>query len=177
MKKKLTQEMIDRHLGISGLVNLEEIPVVQFLENKILNRIELKPQSFNMHYWHSRMLSYREANPYSDYTPYGKVLVQRSFSVEVMDNTGINAEKAVEIAYDCKTTHCRAGWAVVVAGLPGWELEEKVGPRTAGYLIYMKNKGYAPDFSAEDSSALRDIKREAALEFSEEDIAFASKAK
>jgi hypothetical protein len=36
----------------------------------------------------------------------------------------------------CETTHCRAGWAVHLAGGPGYELEKRFGPVLAAMMIY-----------------------------------------
>src|SRR5690349_13917122 len=39
--------------------------------------------------------------------------------------------------HTCETTHCRAGWAITLAGERGVELERRVGPFVAGRLIYL----------------------------------------
>jgi hypothetical protein len=59
--------------------------------------------------------------------------------------------------HSCGTIHCRAGWAIALAGEAGSELEEKVGPCAAGALIYHRSVGYVPDFYADQDIALRDI--------------------
>jgi uncharacterized protein YjbI with pentapeptide repeats len=61
--------------------------------------------------------------------------------------------------HTCDTTHCRAGWAIVVAGKDGRELEERVGAQVAGTLIYHASTGRVPDFYASDEDAMKDIKR------------------
>lgn len=59
----------------------------------------------------------------------------------------------------CGTSHCRAGWAVTLAGPEGKALEERVGSATAGALTYTKSTGHAPpDFYCGNDEALRDIK-------------------
>ena len=60
--------------------------------------------------------------------------------------------------HTCDTTHCRAGWAVVLAGYAGRILEERVGSYAAGALIYEASTGNVPDFFAENEDALEDIK-------------------
>jgi len=66
--------------------------------------------------------------------------------------------------HTCETTHCRAGWAIALAGKAGFELEEKHGPQLAGRMIYIASTGRAPHFFASNENALADIKRCAALE-------------
>ena len=64
--------------------------------------------------------------------------------------------------HTCDTTHCRAGWAVHLAGKKGYELEKEVGPCLAGVLIYRESdpdlKG-VPNFYADNEDALADMKR------------------
>jgi hypothetical protein len=66
--------------------------------------------------------------------------------------------------HTCETTHCRAGWAIVVAGREGKELESRLGPSAAGALIYAA--AYpdlpVPDFYAKKEDALADIRIRAA---------------
>ena len=63
----------------------------------------------------------------------------------------------------CGTTHCRAGWAITLAGDAGKALEQRVGPSVAGALIYFASTGRPPpNFFADDADALADIKRCAA---------------
>ena len=61
--------------------------------------------------------------------------------------------------HNCETTHCRAGWAVHLAGKPGYELEKSIGPNAAGALIYAKSRPNkpVPDFYASDTEAMADI--------------------
>lgn len=61
--------------------------------------------------------------------------------------------------HTCETTHCRAGWAVVLAGKPGKDLEARVGSQTAGTLIYLKSRPSKrlPDFFASDAEAMADL--------------------
>jgi hypothetical protein len=66
--------------------------------------------------------------------------------------------------HTCKTTHCRAGWAITIAGDAGAELEKKLGSAGAGALIYAASyPGQSiPNFYANDEDALADIKARAA---------------
>ena len=67
--------------------------------------------------------------------------------------------------HTCETTHCRAGWAITLAGDSGRTLESMMGPAAAGAIIYatcypgMK----IPNFYADNNEALKDIKSRAAL--------------
>ena len=62
--------------------------------------------------------------------------------------------------HTCKTTHCRAGWAIEIAGEAGKELECRVGSAGAGALIFAKSypSQMVPDFYADNETALADIK-------------------
>lgn len=66
--------------------------------------------------------------------------------------------------HTCETTHCRAGWAIHLAGAAGAELERRLGPAAAGALIYHRSCGYVPNFYTSDEEALADIQRRAAEE-------------
>ena len=61
----------------------------------------------------------------------------------------------------CKTTHCRAGWAIHKAGEAGYALERSVGPWLAGALIYKASRPDrpVPDFFATNEEAMADIRR------------------
>lgn len=63
--------------------------------------------------------------------------------------------------HTCKTTHCRAGWAIHLAGKDGKLLEKEYGPDIAGALIYYKSAGYVPDFYATNEKAMADMRRHA----------------
>src|ERR1051326_7011041 len=62
--------------------------------------------------------------------------------------------------HTCATTHCRAGWAITLAGEAGRKLEKRYGPAAAGALIYAKSRPGVPipNFYAGDEAALADIK-------------------
>jgi len=65
--------------------------------------------------------------------------------------------------HQCKTTHCRAGWAITI-NPAGAELERVFGAEWAGRLIYLKSTGRVPDFFASNERALADIRRCAAAQ-------------
>ncbi len=68
--------------------------------------------------------------------------------------------------HSCDTTHCRAGWAVHLAGEAGYALEKATSPVFAAMQIY-KASG-APispvRFFESDEVAMADIKRCAGVE-------------
>jgi carbonic anhydrase/acetyltransferase-like protein (isoleucine patch superfamily) len=64
-------------------------------------------------------------------------------------------------SWHCGTKHCRAGWVIALAGEPGADLEEKIGPPAAARLIYRLSDPSienTPDFFCGDEAALADIK-------------------
>jgi uncharacterized protein YjbI with pentapeptide repeats len=63
--------------------------------------------------------------------------------------------------HTCETTHCRAGWAIVLAGEDGKKLENEHGPAVAGRMIYMASTGRSAHFFASNEAAMTDIKRRA----------------
>ena len=62
--------------------------------------------------------------------------------------------------HTCETTHCRAGWAITLAGEAGAKLETQFGPAAAGALIYAASRPgkLIPDFCATDEDALADLR-------------------
>jgi len=74
----------------------------------------------------------------------------------------INANAdAIEMGcyHTCETTHCRAGWAIVLGGEPGKQLEHMVGSNAAGALIYAVSRPgqRVPDLYATNEDARCDI--------------------
>ena len=68
---------------------------------------------------------------------------------------------ALEMArwHTCETTHCRAGWAVHLAGEAGYALEKRLGPSAAGALIYAASGSHpVPEWGATDEDALEDLR-------------------
>ena len=69
--------------------------------------------------------------------------------------------------HTCETTHCRAGWAITLAGDAGKALEDKIGPAAAAAAIYIASDPKLerlPDFHCSDETAMADMKRLAELE-------------
>jgi uncharacterized protein YjbI with pentapeptide repeats len=61
--------------------------------------------------------------------------------------------------HKCETTHCRAGWAITLAGAAGKEIEAKHGPHYAGVQLYRASTGRVPNFFAGNEAAMDDIRR------------------
>ncbi|HEY3967249.1 MAG TPA: pentapeptide repeat-containing protein [Planctomycetaceae bacterium] len=59
----------------------------------------------------------------------------------------------------CETTHCRAGWAIHLAGEAGKLLEDQLGSAAAGSLIYAASRPNKPipNFYANDEDAMADL--------------------
>jgi len=70
--------------------------------------------------------------------------------------------------HSCKTTHCRAGWVVTLAGKAGAELESKISTLFAAFLIYKisdpVNRVSILRFYDSNENAIADMKRLADLE-------------
>ena len=60
--------------------------------------------------------------------------------------------------HSCETTHCRAGWAIHLAGKRGYELEKALGSQGAGAAIYRASTGRVPHFFASNARALDDLR-------------------
>jgi len=64
--------------------------------------------------------------------------------------------------HTCDTTHCRAGWAVVLAGDAGQKLEEQLGTNAAASLIYARSGSHpVPNWYADNETVLADIRKRA----------------
>ncbi len=91
--------------------------------------------------------------------------------VENIDGKILAAIEAKPEAFDmsvwhksCGTTHCRAGWAIALAGEPGYALEKVMGPAGAGALIYATSRPgmRVPNFYASNADAIESIRADAA---------------
>ena len=66
--------------------------------------------------------------------------------------------------HKCETTHCRAGWAIHLAGKEGYELEGRYGTPWAATLIYLASGAdRVPDWYASNKDALADMRERAAV--------------
>ena len=63
--------------------------------------------------------------------------------------------------WHCGTTHCRAGWAVTLAGEAGEALEKRFDTGAAGALIYAASRPGmpVPNFFATNADALADLRK------------------
>ncbi len=64
--------------------------------------------------------------------------------------------------HTCETTHCRAGWAITLAGNVGKYMESQLGPAAAGAFITLASCPWmekVPNFYASNETALADIKK------------------
>jgi hypothetical protein len=86
--------------------------------------------------------------------------------IDVAILAAIEAGGALEMKdwHTCATTHCRAGWAITLAGEAAQALEDKFGPGVAGSLIYAASSPgeLVPDFYASNDKAMADIRDRAA---------------
>ncbi len=66
--------------------------------------------------------------------------------------------------HTCATTHCRAGWAITLAGSEGLALEKRFGSQVAGTFIYAASRPgvRVPDFFASTENAMQSIREDAA---------------
>ena len=90
---------------------------------------------------------------------FGGVPVVANIDKAIMDSVeqfGLNME-----SWHCGTTHCRAGWAIHLAGKAGYALEELIGPELAGRAIYRKSRPGmpAPNFFAPHDAVMQDLRR------------------
>lgn len=64
--------------------------------------------------------------------------------------------------HSCATTHCRAGWAITLAGDAGRALEERFGPNVAGALIYAASGSHpTPNWFTNNEDAMADLRERA----------------
>jgi hypothetical protein len=98
-----------------------------------------------------RMQRFRERNP--------EVPVIEALDAKILAAVTSWGHLDMSSWHKCKTTHCRAGWAITLAGEAGKALEEKHGPQRAGTMIYRASTGHVPYFFASTEVAMTDIKR------------------
>ncbi len=67
----------------------------------------------------------------------------------------------MESWHTCATTHCRAGWTVILAGEAGKALEDKIGTNAAAALIYAASRPGqpVPDWFASNENAMADLRK------------------
>jgi uncharacterized protein YjbI with pentapeptide repeats len=101
--------------------------------------------------YEARALRYRERHPEVPVIPHLDAVILGAIE------TGGTLDMATW--HLCATTHCRAGWAITLAGEAGRKMEEKYGPERAGGMIYKASTGRIPHFFATNERALEDIRK------------------
>jgi hypothetical protein len=76
----------------------------------------------------------------------------------MVDGPDAHGSLDMDVWHTCETTHCRAGWAIHLAGEAGYDLESRLGSATAGSLIYYASTGRIPNFYATTDEALADLR-------------------
>ncbi len=91
----------------------------------------------------------------------GHVPVIPHIDAEILARLNTGGTLRMSSFYGLDTTHCRAGWAIVLSGSPGLELQRATSTETAGRLIYAASRPGipAPDFYASDRDALFDMEK------------------
>jgi hypothetical protein len=113
---------------------------------------------------------YERATKPEHYPKRAERFQQRNPDVPVIPALDLQILKAIETGghldmsrwHACETTHCRAGWAITLAGEAGKKLESEHGPHLAGRMIYLASTGRVPHFFATNERAMADIKARAA---------------
>lgn len=97
-----------------------------------------------------RAARFRERNPTVPVIP----------EIDARILAAIEAGGALEMGswHTCETTHCRAGWAIHLAGEAGYALERQTNAEHAGRMIYLASTGRVPHFYASNERALEDIR-------------------
>lgn len=144
--KGVTKRFLSRCRRLTGCILPAHVyadaPVVPDIDARMFQIISNDRQCFDMSAFHSSELRY------------GRRCFER-LSHPVFAN--VTADNL------CGTTHCRAGFAVLLAGEAGKALEGEVGPHVAGCLIYAASRPGKPlpDFFCDSSIALTDIRNSA----------------
>ena len=91
------------------------------------------------------------------------VPVVESLDAKILAAIDAGGHLKMDSWHTCETTHCRAGWAIMLAGEAGKELETRYGSEDAGRRIYLASTGRVPWFFDSNEGALADIREQAAL--------------
>jgi len=101
------------------------------------------------------MLDYRARHP--------NVPIVDDLDRRILDSITSGGALDMDAWHTCDTTHCRAGWAIHLAGNRGYALENSTDAAEAGAAIYLASTGRLPNFFASHDRALQDIAAWAAL--------------
>lgn len=91
-----------------------------------------------------------------------KIPIIENIHQKVLEAVSVEGAFDMGTWHSCDTTHCRAGWVVVLAGKEGKDLEEKTDTAFAAQQIYKKSSTIhvAPTrFYETDKVAMADIIR------------------
>lgn len=125
----------------------KDVPKVKDLDLVLWESIKKQPSGFDMSHWHG-------LNRTDEYG-------EQCLGADDLEARGVTAAKT------CGTSHCRAGWAVLLAGpRKGLAFERALdaanfdGAYDAGQLIYAKSRPDEPlpQFFCDDDEAWEDIK-------------------
>lgn len=136
------------HTVFDGVQGIPEIPVLEDIDVQILDVIRAPGNELDMDTWHGNFL-----------------LLSSLGYLDAIEDAPTDDERVVarHKAISCGTTHCRAGWAICLAGLAGAALEDKLGGDAAGALLYNAAGSHpTPDWYDYDEAALEDIEERAA---------------
>ena len=83
---------------------------------------------------------------------------------QILEKIAAGGKLNMQTWHTCETTHCRAGWAVTIAGEKGAVLEALQGTCAAASLIYAASRPDKPipDFFATNEAAMESIRADAA---------------
>jgi hypothetical protein len=94
-------------------------------------------------------------------------IVIENIHQKILEATSNPNSLSMDDWHTCDTTHCRAGWAVVLAGEKGKELEKKTSTLFAAMQIFKASSDirvFPTRFFETNEVAMKDIKRCAKLE-------------
>ena len=82
--------------------------------------------------------------------------IDRAIAAAITDGRG---RLDMSTWHRCETTHCRAGWAVVLAGEAGAELERELGTNAAAAIIYAQSRPdrAVPNWTASNEEVLEEL--------------------
>jgi hypothetical protein len=91
--------------------------------------------------------------------------VVKDLDQKIFDAVQVDDALDMDYWHTCETTHCRAGWAIHLAGGEGYALELRYGSEVAAALIYFAStgRGKIPNWYQSNDDARADIKRCAEL--------------
>jgi hypothetical protein len=96
-----------------------------------------------------------------------KIPVIENIHQKILEAVSQEGALDMDTYHSCETTHCRAGWAIHLAGAEGYALENKTSPLFAGLQIFKASSKIpvAPTrFFESNEVAIADMQRCADLE-------------